>query len=670
MTSASALEQFAENFRQEVITNSEQDGAEAFADEAFVRVAKGYIVDAGEFADVELCHLHDGGRQVHAYNVDEEQGILDLVIAIHKNHVPSPKIDRSAVKAAFGRLTKFLESTFDGYAPDEEASPAFDMCQVIASRKEDLTRVRMFLVTDGLTTPSVEDLVAEPVAGLPVSLHIWDIERLHKCATSGQAREEIKIDLVVENGEPLACLAMTVDGADYRAFLCIIPGRLLYRLYERYGDRLLERNVRSFLQARGKVNRGIRETLKATPHRFMAYNNGISATAAEIELVRGVDGGLAIKTLRDLQIVNGGQTTASIYQAVTRDGADISSVSVQAKISVVPATEIDEVVPLISRYANSQNKISEPDFSANDYFHVALEELSRTVWTPPAEGSQRLTRWFYERARGQYQVAKAREGTPARQKAFLAVHPPQQVFTKTDLSKFVNSWNERPHLVSRGGEKNFREFTIQLKEKAVTPDENYFRRLVAQAILFKRTERLVQELNLGGYRANIVTYTISLLARLTEGNLDFEAIWKAQDIAPQLAKFLVVLARKVHAVIVNPPGNANITEWCKKEQCWNAVRSIKVDVAAGVLTPTEKRGRKKAAAKDDEDDHGGTLSNSAWLALSTWAASNPSFRARERHALTAIAALINGGRKPSGADLAKGLELLERARDLGFEHVE
>jgi hypothetical protein len=667
--SSTSLEQFAENLRQEVIANSELEGAETFADEAFVRVAKGYLADAGEFAELEVCHLHDGNRQVHAYNLDEEQGILDVVIAVHKNLVPPPTIDRAAVKSAFGRLTRFVASTFEGYAPEEEASPAFDMCQLIESRKDELTRIRMYLITDGLTTRSVEDLSADPIGGVPVSLHIWDIERLQKCATSGQAREEIVIDLEAENGGPLPCLAMPANNSDYRAFLCIIPGKLLHRLYERYGDRLLERNVRSFLQARGKVNRGIRETLLTAPHRFMAYNNGISATAAEIDLVLGPDGGTAIRKLHDLQIVNGGQTTASIYQAVAKDHADIFAVNVQAKISVVPPEQIEQIVPLISRYANSQNKISEPDFSANDYFHVALEELSRTVWTPPVEGSQRLTRWFYERARGQYQVSKSREGTPARQKAFVAVHPPQQKFTKTDLAKFVNSWGQRPHLVSRGGEKNFREFTIQLKEKGVAPDEAFFRRLVAEAILFKRTEKIVQELNLGGYRANVVTYTIALLAKLTDSKLDLEAIWKAQDVTPQLAKLIGVLAKKVHAVLIAPPGNANITEWCKKEQCWTAVRSMKVEVPPGVIaTTTEKKGKRRAASETEEDEL--TVSGTGWIALAEWATSSAVFRPRDRHALTAIAALVNVGRKPSGKDLAKGLELLERARQEGFELAE
>lgn len=664
--STTTIEQFAENLRQEVVTNSELEGAETFADEAFVRVATGYLADAGELAEIAVCHLHDGNRQVHAYNLDEEQGILDLVIAIHRNQVPPPTVDRATVKSAFGRLSKFVASVFDGYSPEEEASPAFDMCQVISTRKEELTQIRMFLITDGLTTRSVEDLSVLPIGNVQVSLHIWDVERLHKCATSGQAREEIVIDLAVENGAPLPCLAMSTD-SDYRAFLCIIPGKLLHRLYRSYGDRLLERNVRSFLQARGKVNRGIRETLLTVPHRFMAYNNGISATAAAIELVRGADGGLAIKTLKDLQIVNGGQTTASIYQAVARDKADISAVNVQAKLSVVPPDQIEQIVPLISRYANSQNKISEPDFSANDYFHVALEELSRTVWTPPVQGSQRLTRWFYERARGQYQVAKSREGTPARQRAFVAVHPPQQKFTKTDLAKFVNSWAQRPHLVSRGGEKNFREFTIQLKEKAV--DEVYFRNLVAQAILFRRTEKIVQDMNLGGYRANVVTYAVALVAKLTDGKLDLEAIWKAQDLSPQLAKFIAGLTKKIHPLLISPPGNANITEWCKKEQCWNAVGAIKADVPNAILPPPpERKGKKTSSPKVVDDER--AVGNREWLALAKWAADERAFRPKERHALKAIAALVNVGRKPSGPELVKGLELLDQARQQGFELAE
>jgi len=234
----------------------------------------------------------------------------------------------------------------------------------------------------------------------------------------------------------------------------------------------------------------------------------------------------------------------------------------------------------------------------------------------------------------------------------------------------MNSWLQRPHLVSRGGEKNFREFTIQLKDKSIIPDEAFFQKVVAQAILFKRTERIVQDMALGGYRANVVAYTISLLARLTDGSLDLDAIWKAQQLSPQLEKFMGALARKVHEVLITPPGNANITEWCKKEQCWNAVRAIKSDVPAAILPPgPEKKRRKASALKDDENDDF-AMTSSGWIALAAWAASSKLLPPRDRHALTAIASLFQLGRTPSSADLAGGIRLMEKARQLGFDHAD
>ncbi|MBR8834023.1 MAG: AIPR family protein [Stigonema ocellatum SAG 48.90 = DSM 106950] len=186
----------------------------------------------------------------------------------------------------------------------------------------------------------------------------------------------------------------------------------------------------------------------------------------------------------NLQIVNGGQTTASIYQAVKKDKADISNIYVQAKLSVVVPEKVNEIVPLISRYANNQNKVSEADFSANDSFHIKIEELSRTIWAPAVDGTQRQTRWFYERARGQYLDAKGREKTLAKKAAFTSMHPTSQKFTKTDLAKFENTWQQLPHLVSLGAEKNFRELTIKLANRGkFQPDEDYFKRLVAKAIL-------------------------------------------------------------------------------------------------------------------------------------------------------------------------------------------
>ena len=327
------------------------------------------------------------------------------------------------------------------------------------------SRLRLFLLTNSIT--SVTTLPDSSLDGLPVSYEIWDLARFHRMATSGTLSEPI----VVEFDDPLPCLATPETDRDFSVFLAILPGRTLSALYGQYGTRLLELNVRSFLQAKGAVNRGIRDTLLTDPERFLAYNNGITATASKVEFTSLPGGGQAIRRIHDLQIVNGGQTTASIHYAHVRDKADISGVFVQMKLTVVAPDRLQEIVPEISRYSNTQNKVTLVDFSSNHPFHVEVEKITRSLWAPAADGSGQETRWFYERARGQYADALARERTPARQRAFKTMHPLRQKFTKADVAKFEHSWDQLPHIVSRGAEKNFREFMIRLGDK--TPGRGY-----------------------------------------------------------------------------------------------------------------------------------------------------------------------------------------------------
>jgi hypothetical protein len=423
--------------------------------------------------------------------------------------------------------------------------------------------------------------------GVNYSFNIWDLRRTYRCVTSGQKREAIEINFQSQYDSVISCLAMPESQADYRAYVAIIPGEILCKIYAEYGSRLLERNVRSFLQAKGNVNKGIRQTILKEPHRFLAYNNGISATAETVKLVDLPNGGQGIAEIRDLQIVNGGQTTASLYQAVRKDKADISGIYVQTKLTVVDRDRMDEIVPLISRYANNQNKVNEADFSANDPFHIRIEELSRTIWAPAVEGTQRQTRWFYERARGQYADAKNRESTPAKQKAFTLTHPNAQKFTKTDFAKFEHTWDQLPHIVSLGAQKNFAKFTIGLTQKSrPEPDETYFTHLIAKAILFKSAEKIVQSEKFGGYRANIVTYTLAYLSYKAQQDIDLDKIWKQQSLTPSLQQAIQMISIEVHQVITNPPDGRNVTEWCKKESCWKAIQGIPTETFEGSCLTT------------------------------------------------------------------------------------
>ena len=370
------------------------------------------------------------------------------------------------------------------------------MMQRLWQVKSDLNRLRVVVLADGIATDPGE---VELELDCDFRHDIWDLRRLFRADSKGLPYEPIEIDLARRHGEPLPCLQVSDGDGDCRVFLAFLPGQLLHSLYHEFGPRLLELNVRSFLQARGKVNRGIRDTLLKEPARFLAYNNGISVTAESVELVSVATGGAAIKRLVGLQIVNGGQTVASIHRAGQNDSVDLSGVHVQAKITEIRPEHVENLVPLISRYANTQNRVSEADFSANHPFHVALQQLSERSWVP---GEQ--SRWFYERARGQYANAKAREAqTPANRKRFDVRTPARQRIDKVLVAKYLNSWDQLPHIVSRGSQKNFVFFMQRLvKQRRANwlPDESYYKDLVAQAIIFKRAEHIARTHAFPGYQ--------------------------------------------------------------------------------------------------------------------------------------------------------------------------
>ena len=574
------LQQFSADLLQGVIASSDAEDDEGlFREEIFTRTFIDYLCDAGELEDGEVCHHYSRGIKVNGYNYEEVEGRLDLFVSIFNQKVPPVTISKNDVDTAIKRLKGFLEQSCKGLHKSlEEASPAYDLAQWIHKNKNQLSNFRLFVFTDGLVT--TQQFKESAVVGERIfSINVWDIRRLYRCVNSGKKREAIEIDFEAQFGKAIPCLMVPETNPDYDCCMLIIPGEILRNLYADYGSRLLERNVRSFLQARGKVNKGIRKTIIEEPERFLAYNNGISATA---ESVRFVDNGHAVASIKDLQIVNGGQTTASIYQTARKDKADLSKVYVQAKLTIVKSDriDIDEMVSLISRYANSQNKVNEADFSANEPFHIQIEEFSRTVWASATDRSQRQTHWFYERARGQYLEAKNKETTAARKRIFEETYPKSQVFSKTDLAKFQHTFEQIPHFVSRGAQKNFAEFTAKWTDKkdVTILDSDYFKHLIAKAILFKATEKIVQQQKFGGFRANIVTYTLAYLSASAPQYIDLDYVWKHQTLSITLQEVIKKVSFKVYEAITTPPDgkSKNVTEWCKQPDCWNRVKALKI----------------------------------------------------------------------------------------------
>ncbi len=538
-----------------------------------------YLANAGEIDDLELCYHQARGIKVNGYDFSNDNEWLDLFVTLFSGE-PSPvKVPKSDILNQFKRLRTFFDRSMrQKYTTMEESSPAFYLADNIFKLRENLTTIRLFVLTDGIT--NIDAIEDEKEGQCRISHHIWDIQRLFRLSSSGNRPEPIEIDFSKEFGYAIPCLPMPEENPKYKSYLAIISGKILADLYGKYGPRLLERNVRAFLQMRGNINKGIRDTIRNEPDMFLAYNNGISATAECVEINESSNKIPTIKLIRDFQIVNGGQTTASIYHSHTKDKRNVSDVYVQVKLTVLKNDgDFDRIVPKISEYANSQNKINAADFTSNDPFHVQIQKLSRSIWAPSKKGSQQETHWYYERVRGQYQDDKGREKTPKLRRIFGDRNPTSQRFSKTDLAKFENSWNQLPHIVSRGSEKNYREFILQYREKGeFEPDSEYFHLLVAEGILFRTADKIVKSLNFGGYKANIVTYTVALLSKLTEKQIDLERIWRSQDISLAIEEAITSLCKIVHNHITNPEGGKNVTEWCKKEECWDSLLELKLDL--------------------------------------------------------------------------------------------
>jgi hypothetical protein len=585
------IQQFYVDFRQEVALEATREGAERPTAEAFAGVMIDELSAANVFDDATIAPFRARGMEVSGYSLSDDLEDLTVLVSVFKQSpfletTTSTEID-TAINRAMGFLSKVR---LDLLKTVEESTPAFDMILAISEAFPSIRKARIVVITDGQAIIKEREKLSWYAR--EVLVEVWDIRRLYQLAASGKPQEPIDIDFVKEFGEAVPCLASPIVDPDYQAHLAIFPGAVLAEIYEKYGGRLLERNVRAFLQARGKVNSGIRKTILEEPERFLAYNNGISATASAIDFIDLPNGGRGISKVRDLQIVNGGQTTASIHHVAKRDRdrsrVDLSKLSVQAKLTIVPPSKLNEIVPLISRYANSQNKVNEADFEANSPFHVAIEHYSRRIWAPARAGEPRMTHWFYERARGQYADALSRELTTAKKRDFKLVNPLNQKFTKTDLARFVNCWSQLPHIASQGAEKNFRYFTMErTAELQNQATQQEFQDIVAMAILYRQTEKIITQRAYGGYRANTVAYTISLLSKLLDSRLDFNKIWIEQSLDADLSRFIGDLSEPVREVLVAAPGNGNVTEWCKKRECWKVVSEISAQVPEFVeLTST------------------------------------------------------------------------------------
>jgi len=685
----SELEEYHQNLMADI--RREADASGVMMVEAFFERMTERLTEAGELevADRAFYENTDGAQRIridgYAGDPRDCEGILGLIVCDFVDSDEVRTFAKSDVPPILNPLIRFLKKARSEEFRDSlnEVSPAFQVSDLIITTWKQVTKVKLILVSNRHYTSRDDAVKLAEVGDVPVTWSVWDLARFERFDRSGQARADMVIDFANDFGGALPALKASQAGAALESYLMIVPGQQLAAIYDRWGARLLEANVRSFLQARAKTNKGIQKTIRDEPELFFPYNNGLSATADAVTCVQTAEG-LTIAAISNLQIVNGAQTTGSIHAGLKSAAEQLPQVFVQMKLTVVPPERSEDIVPKISEFANTQTKVNAADFSSNHPFHVRMEQFSRHVIFTAREGERHDSKWFYERSRGQYINARSRL-TLAQQKKFNLEFPKAQMFSKTDLAKYEFSASGQPNVVSRGAQKNFAEFAKDIgdawKKSDTKYDELWFRRLIAKTLIFRKLEAEVpkQAWYEGGYRANIVTYAMAKVfhdATDEKQVLDLDAVWRRQAVTDALSGALMVAAAEAHDVITHPPqGVRNMSEWAKQQACWNGMkgRTLNYDEDFGscltlveaVRTATRDAKARKAMTEGiNAQSEVVTLGADFWKEVLAWGRERKRLTPKDQQILEVCASMPR--RVPSDLQSRHALDTVGRMRDQGF----
>ena len=700
------FEEYRKDFLEDTLATEESEANGTVA--SFVKICALKLFEGDVIPEYTPCYYSGYGYRnaavrVDGYAMDEHDGAFYLLTALYSGSDESETLIGSDAKTALDRCRTFAANSIEHNLASkiEISTEAYDLAALIEEQAKFVSKFVIILLTDmslseranlGESDSSKKKkrkskragvLESEDICGIEVEYRIWDLPRFYRIFGVGDGHEEIAIDFneYLPGGIPCLTANYTSANEQCRSYLCTVPGNVIADLYDEYGSRMLEGNVRSFLGKRG-VNKDIRNTVLNEPDMFFVYNNGLSATATE-----AVVEGDRLLFARDLQIVNGGQTTATLSATRHSSGADLSAVSVLMKLTQVPPETAATIVPIISRSANSQNKVNAADFFSTHEYHVRLEQMSRREFAPAKSGAQHETHWFYERARGQY-IQATMHMTKAQERKFATQNPKDQVVTKTDLAKVLSAWSMFPHIVSKGAESNFSEFAkrteAEWEKRKDDFNMNYFHEAIALVIMYRTIDKMIpkQSWYEGGYKANVVAYTTALLHFVIDRKfpgemLDLGKIWQKQQCPELLMQQLTVMAEQVYYCITSENrGVQNVTQWCKQAACWETVKSLDVTLVPGFESLLQ--GREEAAAEKKEaravrkiengiDDQKQVfdLGEEYWKQLEIWLRSHRLATATEQKALK-YASSMSQGMFPDERQCKSLIKLRERAVQEGF----
>ncbi|MBS7456831.1 AIPR family protein [Coralloluteibacterium stylophorae] len=645
------------------------------------------VLEAGEeFVEYHVCRGHTTSRrgghiQIDAYSFSPNDGVLNLIVCDFSGEAaPRPLATDEVRRVAQGGF-RFLEGSVHDAIADlwDESHPVHALSREVFSiaSSDEMTKACIYVISDRLAGATLGRMPEFSLGTKDVELHLWDVARLARVEASTKGREDIIINFLGEYGCGIPALPAGLDGAArYDSYMCVMPGSILASLYDRFGGRILEQNVRAFLGDNRKVNKGIRDTLRSQPEMFFAFNNGLTVTVSDLNTNIHEFGHTEIIRAKGLQIVNGGQTTASLYWA-KKAGVDLSQVYVQMKLSRLPEEGFEDAVHDIARFANAQNAVSASDLFAGHPYFKRLEAISRQTIAPPARPGEVGGFWYFERTTGSYKVElKRKVGLAA--KTWQLVNPKKQLLTKTDVARYDTTFEGLPHIVSSGAQKNVAAFGKLITQAwGIDPamfDVTYFRRLVGRAIITRAVDGAIpaQSWYPGSIVRPLSSYTLALMSsRLQSAGLqpDYDEIWRTQRAPAAFMEEAMRVARLVLPLLMDIPEeqvrNRLVTEWVKKEACWLRVEGSDLELTQDFLAttmPAAAGTRRRPVAWKDRAQQ--LWRDGTWKRLHDWNRLETRLTAGEAEIVEWAA--VASSFAPKGFRLLKLEEAMKHATQEGF----
>lgn len=699
------IEEYRKQFIDDIRNDASLEGADP--ESYFIERVLTSLEEIGAISDpipmsVEIRNARRQILSFDGYSYDEADGALVLIISEFSNQRDSvPTLTNTRIDELVSYMQRFIEESVNGNIRNfcDDSDPAVSIANEFRRKigkgmtATEILRFKFVIISNYTLSKQVKNISQPDFLGRPVDLNVWTLERFFQTFMSNSS-EILEIDTQDFGCDGIPCLKADLgEQSNYDAYLGIVPGKFLADIYLKYGSKLLQGNVRAFLSFRGNVNKGIRSTIMKAPENFFTFNNGIAIVARAVKFSPDKT---KIVFFKDLQIINGGQTTASLASAIIKKEAPkgMDTLYVPMKLTVLNVDDdmseeqvqrYNDLTKTISECANSQNAVKPADFFSNHPFHVKMEQLSRKVMAPPIGGNPYQTVWFYERSRGKWEQEQMKL-TAHQRDLFKQKNPKDQLITKEKLAKCYNAILMHPDQVCKSSADNFKIFAPYIdgifENDRDSINDEFFKKCVCSIIIFDTLDKLISKEEWypkGGNKAQITPYTISkLMTLLPKGkDLDWVSIWNKQTLYPALATELLKLAYFTHIYLEKKADGGLVRSLSRLVSTWSDFKEVEYNLSDAfvysLISKEETKATEQAAkrahkfnAKIDASVEIFKLGTQYWMNVYNVLTKEEILSYGECDFIRGIATYIGRGSLPSSAQCRRLLKIVEKAEDKGY----